>query len=515
MKVLLVDDDKYVIESLSMGINWENIGFTDVYLSYDIEKAKEILETEDIDIMLCDIEMPMGSGLDLLAWVRERELQIQNIFLTSYADFEYAKKALELDSFDYFLKPIDFAKLEEILRKAIIKCMEGKRERTYSRLGQYWMENQQDMKEVFWEKILDMQDPDEEDVTQLFVKYGFTCETNKKYQLLLAVFLEKSNRFTMEDTLKKLEFQGMVLETIQKLEEKKYLLLVRCEEKEGGVTKKSCEDFIHTYYFEKTCFYIGEKISLVEISYQKEKLLLLASESVLEWNNAVYCKNYEAKNLDYISPDFSRFELFIKNSCKQEALEEASKLLDGLKSRRWLRKKILELFRFDILQIMFAVLREKRIKANKLLDGNEEKVLYDNSLNSMIGMREYLDCCINKTIDYCKFIKKTKSVVERIQEYISDNLEEDITRNSLGEMLYLHPNSVVRLFKQETGMTLGQYLLEQRMEQAKEMLLETSLPVNVISVKTGYTNFSYFTKVFKDVTNMTPNEYRKEALCRK
>ena len=121
MNILIVDDDAYVIEALEKGMDWHQLGIKNVYTAYNVKKAKKILEEETIHIMLCDIEMPKESGLSLLKWVREQNLLIQNIFLTSYGDFEYASQAIELQTFSYALKPIAYDKLEVIIQNAVEK----------------------------------------------------------------------------------------------------------------------------------------------------------------------------------------------------------------------------------------------------------------------------------------------------------------------------------------------------------------------------------------------------------
>ena len=115
MNALLVDDDRFVVAALEKKINWEQLTITEVLTAFNIRQAQKIIEKNSIDICVCDIEMPGGSGLDLLSWVRESGKEIQFIFLTSYADFDYAKKAIELSSIDYQLKPIDFVCLLDFL----------------------------------------------------------------------------------------------------------------------------------------------------------------------------------------------------------------------------------------------------------------------------------------------------------------------------------------------------------------------------------------------------------------
>ena len=104
MNVLIVDDDAYVLEALTQKMDWENLGIENVYTAYNVKRAKRIVEDIPIHIIVCDIEMPKENGFALLKWIREHSLIIQFIFLTSYAESDYAKKAIELRSFALLLK---------------------------------------------------------------------------------------------------------------------------------------------------------------------------------------------------------------------------------------------------------------------------------------------------------------------------------------------------------------------------------------------------------------------------
>ena len=118
MKLLLVDDERYVIESIKKNICWERTGITEIYTAFTMKQAQEIITAVKMDIIISDIVMPAATGFDLVQWVREQNFRIQVIFLTSYAEFDYARRAIQLESVEYLLKPIDFEKLEEALKKA-------------------------------------------------------------------------------------------------------------------------------------------------------------------------------------------------------------------------------------------------------------------------------------------------------------------------------------------------------------------------------------------------------------
>ncbi|GGA03993.1 hypothetical protein GCM10008018_57410 [Paenibacillus marchantiophytorum] len=67
-RILLVDDEIYAIEGLKYNLEWESLGFTEVLEAYNIDMAKKIIAEHPIDIMICDIEMPNGNGLQLMEW---------------------------------------------------------------------------------------------------------------------------------------------------------------------------------------------------------------------------------------------------------------------------------------------------------------------------------------------------------------------------------------------------------------------------------------------------------------
>lgn len=119
MKILIVDDDRYILEDLLGTVDWDGLGFEPPLTAQSVNEALRIFNREEIDILLTDIDMPGSTGLDLLRTLRDRGSKVTAIFLTNYAEFNYAREALKLDSLQYLLKPVDYEELQEILRDAI------------------------------------------------------------------------------------------------------------------------------------------------------------------------------------------------------------------------------------------------------------------------------------------------------------------------------------------------------------------------------------------------------------
>lgn len=118
MKLLIVDDEFFAVSGVMDGVNWEVLKFKEVLQAYSYTQAVEIMEKTFVDILLCDIEMPDESGLELVGWVHEHSPNTECIILTCHDEFDYARQALLLQCLDYVLKPVRYEELTAILQKA-------------------------------------------------------------------------------------------------------------------------------------------------------------------------------------------------------------------------------------------------------------------------------------------------------------------------------------------------------------------------------------------------------------
>ena len=99
MNLLIVDDEMVAIKGMMDGVNWKACGIDgSIWTACSAERALQIIRAQQVDIMLCDIEMPGDSGIDLLRMIRESNQEIACIFLTCHASFEYAQEAISLGS---------------------------------------------------------------------------------------------------------------------------------------------------------------------------------------------------------------------------------------------------------------------------------------------------------------------------------------------------------------------------------------------------------------------------------
>jgi YesN/AraC family two-component response regulator len=119
LNVLIVDDDIPTTEVLRIKLNWESFGAKSIRCAYNIHDAWDMLQTDDPKLILCDIEMPKGSGLDLIRRARENGKSARFIFITCHADFTYATQALDFEASAYITKPLDLPRINETVARVV------------------------------------------------------------------------------------------------------------------------------------------------------------------------------------------------------------------------------------------------------------------------------------------------------------------------------------------------------------------------------------------------------------
>ena len=117
--ILIVDDEDYAVEGIRAGIHWEQVGIDTIFTAFSVKQARDMILQRQIDVILCDIEMPQESGIDFLFWLRQSDINAAVIFLTCHDDFSLIQQGLRLGCIDFLLKPVDSVELMNALKKAL------------------------------------------------------------------------------------------------------------------------------------------------------------------------------------------------------------------------------------------------------------------------------------------------------------------------------------------------------------------------------------------------------------
>lgn len=118
---MIVDDEPRTIDALEKNIDWRTCGIRKIYKAESMQNAINNVQENKIDIIICDIEMPNGSGLQLLEWLNTNKYKVSCIFVTCHPEFDYMRKAIQLKCYDYILKPINYSEFTRIIKELVRK----------------------------------------------------------------------------------------------------------------------------------------------------------------------------------------------------------------------------------------------------------------------------------------------------------------------------------------------------------------------------------------------------------
>lgn len=144
MRLLMLNDEVLTAEVMKKELDWKKCEIDEVELAFNVEQAKEKLSAENYDIALCDIEMPGENGIDLLRWIREMQMDLEVMFLTCHASFQYAQEAVKLGCQDYILIPARYEEIAESIHKVVLRRRKYKEDEKIKCYGEQWIRQQKD-----------------------------------------------------------------------------------------------------------------------------------------------------------------------------------------------------------------------------------------------------------------------------------------------------------------------------------------------------------------------------------
>jgi two-component system response regulator YesN len=524
--VLIVDDEIHSIRGVQAGVNWEKYDIASVYTANNLRQAQEVFLQNKVDLLLCDIEMPKGSGLDLLKWVREHYSTTEAIFLTCHSDFSYAKQALQLKSFNYLLKPVDYQELEEVIKEALTKIKKEQEaklvEKSYLQLKET---HQSVLKERFWLDLIQQVVPSRVDKIEEHMKLHHLSypESTTFLPILFHVQRWKKELSVHEEKVRENALQKSVIEVIAHSGidahivniETGYVLIILplTDSTNMKELRNNTNQYISEFsqYFScDLCCYIGNQVPIQEVTNMVDTLQELDRNNVTATNQSIIYKN-EKKGL-CSSPLIPSAEWvnIMKSGPKVKFLEKINQYFVDWKKIDYITAPSLHLFYQDFLQLIFYVLQVKGVQANQVYSQNLLTEKPKKVLKSLDSLQEWVLYIAEVAMNQLHLPQEKGSVVDIVKKYINDHLgEQRLSREDIANFVYLNPDYLTRLFKKQTGLSISDYLQQRRMEYAKKLLIETNMPVSEVALSVGYSNFSYFSTIFKKSTALNPMEFRK------
>ena len=524
MTILLVDDQQSILDGLLRGVPFSDIGYQQVLTAGDAQEAWEILGSAPVDVLLTDIEMPGKSGLELIRDVREQYPGVLCIPLTSHADFEFAKESLRMGCFDYLVQPAPYADIAACLRKAFARRVEMIRDSHERSLANMVKVHEPGMTGQVVTKLYSRIPGEVEDALEYLTACGYVVWRDTPVQLCVVVDMPFVRREDPELTNDR--FLAAIRDSFMLAPSHPVPLITRNPSRQfmvllchpDGVSAPPCTE--ETF-----------RGALEELARR------------LRREPAVYVR--PVTTLDRISGEIPVIERVTANNVTgKTGVIDAGKLAESLDAGmpgadplpRW--KSLLDQDKYDILgreiqaylersesrhpdlrvlsdlhqrwtQAAFEHLGAKGVGIMGLFNEDYTYAMYMDCFKTLQdlekGIRFLLDAATEQ-----QHITLEKSDVDRAVAYIRSHLGQPILVTDVADHVNLSSEYFTRLFKKETGQNIKDYIIQAKIDAARDLLARSDIPVSLVALEMGYDNFSHFTQIFKKACGVTPSEYRKE-----
>lgn len=551
-RLLLVDDEEIIVNGLFEIFRSLKHLDLDVYKAYSGNEAIEWLNRTRIDIVLTDIRMPGIDGLQLLDMIYRSWPQCKVIFLTGYDEFDYVYKAIQHSGVSYILKTEDHEKVINAVENAIKEIEKGIKIEDLIHKAK----EQMNMALGLFQKDYLLHLLQGESFTAVskpqFEQFGIPMIPDQPVILLVGHVDNMPADMSYWDRLQYLYSIRLIVErhllvnirSVNVIDGNNNLVLF-LQPKEPPYEKmvsflKGAIEIVQTACRESLNASIsfalgGEPCSWDAVSekyYSLNQLLnyrigtgieillidnefrsdILSSDStaephILEVDSGLLEMQVRRKSLEAL-------ELYLESGQADKYFTVISELVEpikGIKSKN--NNLAIEMYYKVSLMLLSYINRWKLT----------ERLAFYIGLNKLMRMDEHASW--NDAVEYLYRLseiifnlqreeqgKRADHAIEFIQKYIQEHLHEDLSLVKLAEQVYLNPSYLSRLYKQVTGTNLSDFIDNARIKKAKELLGKENVKINEAAKQVGYDTAASFTRFFRKITGLSPQEYHDSLL---
>jgi AraC-like DNA-binding protein len=265
-----------------------------------------------------------------------------------------------------------------------------------------------------------------------------------------------------------------------------------------------------------------KKMCRLAIKFIKDRNYIYDVASI-DFNFHLDQEDYATKELQtqYVDMDIkARYDIenslliAVENGDVNEAVELLSTMYAKVVGLKRLQDEVLNAkYKSFVINVLCRKAVERAGVALVTIDALSTK--YAAIIDSTTSYETMYDVTQAMIIDYAQAALKIKATlyspkINKVVQYIELNLMNELNLGQLAAYVNLAPAYLSRVFNQEVGMSLAQYITEMRMAKASELLMRTSLTVQTISEQIGFKQTSYFSQKFKQHFDMTPMQYRNK-----
>ena len=499
MKLLIVDDDRYAREGILSILPLEQLGIQSVMQTHDGRTALEIVRWFCPDVIITDICMPRMNGMEFASAVRSIQPECLIIFITGFAEIDYLKQAIELSAVAFVEKPLEQSELIKAVENAAHKYQE--RMSTNQRTESLLKLNRQQLA-----ALLTRRDKDMAETQALCQKVGYPV--TGEYQCL-AVTTRQQNLLDMIATLEK-ACRGYGFHAVTELKENRQLHMVLAFTRQAAKERKRLLDELM-----RLCpdIRIGEGMEVggLERVAESRRAACAMLEGAFyrpgdrlfgyhryEQQPSVLTMEVYARFSRLLDEDMTGLQIWLEAVLRDIASAGTERVANVRNLMQSIAKELFSRYP-DLAGRVYGISQPSELEEYIL--SVSDIAQYQAFVGELFAQLDALNAASSR---YAQVVRDAKS-------YIAKTFDQpELALDQIAAQVSFSPAYLNVIFRTETGMTVKQYLIACRIREAKRLLRDPKVRISEIAERCGYSNSNYFAKAFKDMTGLTPGEYREQ-----
>lgn len=499
MRVVVVEDEVKTKTGLTMLIERQT-GHNVVSTAKNGLEGLEICRRFKPDLIFTDIRMPEMDGITMLTCLQKEGLIRKAVILTGYAEFEYAQKAITLGVKDYLLKPLaveDVVKLMAEIQQELVQEEKDSLSRSNQLLRELAISGLSSEKLLETQEVCQLQD----EPVLAFLCYCGGAEAG--YPEYFSTRLDIIKRMTAPAKWTCIPLDGnrdiLVL--------CRNFTVERAQELQAEFSSKAVESCPANL-----AGAVWSSGLLMGIAGLKNTIDFLRES--LRWNiclgsGSLIYENDQRKLEPFIYPE--QTEQQIKNSVINNERDQIIKDMEQFQNQ-----VIREYHEPDEVINAYVRLISAILNALKSLDARAyQQILNQKLLNRIMTAitSDELQLAVRDVVSVLTTVQDKKEdirnyTVRKVINFIRQHFSENITLEHIADQFDITPEYLSTLFNKEMGITFTSFLKEFRISYAKRLLLGSDLKIYEVASNVGYADPKYFNRVFKEVTGLSPGDFR-------
>ena len=497
LKVVIVEDNPTTVLSLVKSIDWDVMKCEVAGTAGDGESGGVMIRQLKPDIVLTDIRMPVKSGLDMIADVREDVPDCRFVIITGYDEFQYASQAIKLGVFDYLLKPIDNEEVMRTVRRAAAVT----RRQMENDVALEQAENLKMRAHLL--TLLTNDSQRGQGVHELLAGAGLQFHT---YYIM--ALQQTEERYFSQAVLNRVEavLARRRMRTVTLLLYDLAVIFVPRGDDGKGWHEEATE-LAYDLFDELVnpvrigVSGLGQSSHAIRQAYLQARRALW--EAALRKGNRA-CVFYEDQGdgpvgQEHIADTQRQIdELIARAELTDGFAAEAARALAEQSGRQYSNLRAMMFLYTTGLRRRFG------LSADEELDAVMSGIWFVSTEEDVRLCLKELNEAFLRRMDMPKQSLLTRNALQ----YINLHAIEGIQLNDVADKLCVSANYLSALIRKETGVTFHEHMLEARMNVARSMLADPRILVEEVARAVGYGNYISFYNAFKRIEHMTPTEYR-------